>query len=283
MFRRSVGSYTAFLAVLQEVGIVVEELAVIVVVGSDLDGTDLDRLPYDAVARQVGGDSLESIVVAVVARRDLGTEYEGVELGLFTQLFVCVASRTKARDGVRTGSDAGVHQLAVDSIFRRRIARDTVCRVADVIPFICIGEEATAHAEFQRVHSQGAGGSAVPVVRDAVALNVVVELQTPVVKCLCVEAIVGLLELVDTLAERGAALEIDNVGRQRRVAIDEHLVVVAGIGFGVAAVGHSGIAVGERCRAAGGRIVGRVVEEDTVGIVVVDHTVARLASGDTCY
>ena len=89
-------------AVQQEVGVVVYELTVVVVVIGNLDGTDLDILCHGAVAGQVGGSHLEGIVVAVVAGHNLQTEHQCVELSLAAQLCILVVGSTVACNSIGT-------------------------------------------------------------------------------------------------------------------------------------------------------------------------------------
>ena len=88
-------------------------------------------------------------------------------------------------------------------------AVDNTCNgVADIIPLVGVGEEAATDTELQGIHSKCTGCVAVPVVRNAVAIHIFVELHTLSVG----EAGVGLKFLSYALAERAAALEVDIVG-----------------------------------------------------------------------
>ena len=236
------------------VGIVAAAVATRVAGGGRLAHMDHDGHGDGAAAGEVvGGDAEE-----VVGEPRLGhqrTQHQGVALRRGTLGGV--------RGDVEVADAVGVDGVAVaDSVLGDGIG---VAGGADnlvVVPMVGIGEEATADMEEEGVGDDLAGGVGVPVEGDAVTELVVVAHHV---------AGAGIVEqflLCHSLAEGGAALQVDSVGI--------HIVVVEGIdavGVGgevgaVVLVGGEIAAHGEREVAAGLREVVGVVEEDVVAVYI---------------
>ena len=113
-------------------------------------------------------------------------------------------------------------------------------------PGVGVGEETAADAEEDRVGGSHAGSQLVPMVGDAVTLFEVVEDNT--VACCC-----GYLG--DTLAEGGAAVQVDHVGVYILVEEDGDLITIAWVGSGVVSIVDLVIGVDEERRVCG-RIFG---------------------------